>query len=795
MDIAKPLDAGSLQPQQPIQVQVQPPQQPDLTVILGGAGQAPTMPSKFGANLAEHISDDDLSSLGVEWCEMFDADKNSRKDWEKTYEKGLDLLGLKIEERTVPWPGACGVFHPLLIETLVRFQAQAIMEIFPASGPVMTEVIGKSTPEKLQIADRIGDEMNYILVELMSDYRSETEQLLFHLGLAGSAFRKIYYDPITQRPCAQYVPAEDFVVAYGTTDLHSCERATHVMRRTSNEIKRMQVAGFYRDIELPEPSPDTGELEEKYNKLKGEEPPSIDNDSRHQLLEMCIDCDLPGFEDPSGVASPYVVTVDKQSQKVLSIYRNWKEGDPHKRRRQYYVQWKYLPGFGFYGIGLVHLLGGLAKSATSLLRQLVDAGTLCNLPGGLKTRGLRIKGDSTPIMPGEWRDVDSPSGVIRDSIMPLPYKEPSAVLAQLLQEIVDEGRRIGSVADLQVAETNQQAPVGTTLALLERAMKVMSAVQARLHDALKHEFKLIANIIRDDMPDQYITYADPGISRKRDFAASVAVLPVSDPNSSTTGQRILMYQAAMQMAMQAPMLYDLPDLHRQVLSTMGMRNVDQLVKNPGDMQPMDPVSENMAFLTGKPAKAFIWQDHDSHIQVHMLAMQDPKMQQMVGQSPQANMVSGATMSHIAEHLAFKYRAEIEKQMGVQLPPPDQPLPPQIEVQLSKLVADAASKLFKKDQAEAAQQHAQQTMQDPVWQQQQQELQLKQQDLQRKTQADQTKAQIERAKLIQQGVLERQRLASKEKVSGAQIGQQIGAELLGHVQAAEKLKKETKNESK
>ena len=769
----------------PVEVSIDPANDDSLLVSISDDDddKPPIESLVFESNLASYMEKEELGKLGQELKSLYDSDRKSREPWETSLADGMELLGLRFEDRTVPWVGACGVFHPLLTETLVRFQASAIMEIFQPSGPVRTQILGRSTPEKEALAERKEDEMNYILLEKMTDYRAETEQLLFRLGLAGSAFRKIYYDQTLKRPAALYVPAEDFVVAYGTTDLRTCPRATHMMRKTPNDVRKMQILGLYRDIDLPDPAPDYSKLDEKYDKLKGVTRP-VENDDRHLLLEMCVDLDLPGFEDTqkggkqSGIELPYVVTIDWQSSEILSIYRNWAKEDPFKNRRQYYVKWNYLPGLGFYGIGLIHLIGGMAKSATSILRQLVDAGTLANLPGGLKSRGLRIKGDSSPIMPGEWRDVDVASGVIKDNILPLPYKEPSTVLLSLMNGIVDEAKRMGAVADLAVAEGNQQAPVGTTLALLEREMKVMSAVQARLHDSLKEEFKLISDIISVDMDPQYFTHTDEGADRKKDFTSSlVAVVPVSDPNASTTGQRILQYQAAMAMAAQAPQLFDMPALARETLSAYGVRNAAMLVKDPSDIKPMDPVSENMSILNGKPVKAFPWQDQDSHIQVHMMAMQDPKMAQMVGQSPQASSIGAAAAAHITEHLALKYRNEIEKQLGAQLPPMDQPLPPDIEVQLSKLVADAANKLFQKDKAEAAAQAAQQQQQDPVVQLQQQELALKQQEVQLKQQIAQTTSQLDIAKLAQQKELEMARIASTERIAGAQVGQSAAQDLI------------------
>lgn len=778
--VGKPLEPDQLsQPDQGLEISVV----PDNDNAFGHDDEPPIEELKFESNLARFMTPTELGALGQELKSDFDADKRSRKPWEEALAKGMELLGLTFEDRTMPWIGACGVFHPLLAETLVRFQASAIMEIFQPAGPVRTQIIGRSTPEKEALAERKEDEMNYILLEKMTDYRAETEQLLFRLGLAGSAFRKIYYDQTLKRPAAMYVPAEDFVVAYGATDLRTCPRATHMMRRTTNEIRKMQVLGFYRDVDLPEPQADYSKLDERYDKIKGVNR-TVESDDRHLLLEMCVDLDLPGFEDTAkggkktGIELPYVVTLDWQSGNILSIYRNWSHNDSLKQRRQYYVKWIYFPGLGFYGIGLIHLIGGMAKSATSILRQLVDAGTLANLPGGLKSRGLRIKGDSSPIMPGEWRDVDVASGAIRDNILPLPYKEPSNVLLSLLNGIVDEAKRMGAVADMAVAESNQQAPVGTTLALLEREMKVMSAVQARLHDSLKEEFKLIADIVASDMDGQYLTQPPGQFDRKQDFGTNlVAVIPVSDPNASTTGQRMLQYQAAMQMAQQAPQLFDLPTLARETLNCYGVRNASQLVKDPTQIPPADPVSENMSILNGKPVKAYQWQDQDAHIQVHMLAIQDPKIQQMVGQSPMASMIGSAAAAHITEHLAMKYRSEIEKEMGAPLPPMGQPLPPEIEVRLSRLVAAAANKLFQKDKAEAQAQIAQQQQQDPVIQMQQQELALKGQDIQTKQAKIQSDAVMEALKMKQQKDLELARIASTERIAGAQVGAQAASDLI------------------
>ena len=580
------------------------------------------------ANLAEFIDEAMLQSMASELVGEFSSDRESRKDWARAYVKGLDLLGMKIEERSQPWQGASGVFHPVLTEAVVRFQAQAMGELFPASGPVRTKIMGKLTPEKTDQADRIQTEMNYLLTEEMTEYRDETEQMLFKLPLAGSAFKKVYYDPLEDRPVAMFVPAEDFVVSYGASDLASCPRYTHIMKKTSNEILELQVAGFYREVELPEPEPDFSDIQEKYDELDGESA-VIEDDDRHTILEMHVTMNMPEeFDDPDGIARPYVITIDKTSREILAIRRNWYENDKKKKKRLHFVHYRYLPGLGFYGTGLIHLIGGLAKSATSILRQLIDAGTLSNLPAGLKARGLRIKGDDTPLMPGEFRDVDVPGGAIRDSITFIPYKEPSGVLYSLLGNIVEEGRRIGSVADIQVGDMNAQAPVGTTLALLERSMKVMSGVQARMHAAMKNELRLLARIIRDYMPAEYAYEMDGDFNRQRDFDARVDVIPVSDPNAATMSQRIMQYQAALQLSQQAPQLYDMGKLHRQMLEVLGIQDASDIIKLPDDIKPADPVTENMMLLKQEPVKAFKYQDHEAHIAVHMAAMQDPKLREL-----------------------------------------------------------------------------------------------------------------------------------------------------------------------
>ena len=739
------------------------------------------------ANLADFIDEAVLQSMASELVEDFESDRESRRDWARAYVKGLDLLGMKIEERSQPWQGASGVFHPVLTEAVVRFQAQAMGELFPASGPVRTKIMGKLTPEKTDQADRIQTEMNYLLTEEMTEYRDETEQMLFKLPLAGSAFKKVYYDPLEDRPVAMFVPAEDFVASYGASDLASCPRYTHIMKKTSNEILELQVAGFYRDVDLPDPEPDFSDIQEKYDELDGEHA-VIEDDDRHTILEVHVVMNMPEeFDDPDGIARPYVITIDKTSREILAIRRNWYEDDAKKKKRLHFVHYKYLPGLGFYGTGLIHLIGGLAKSATSILRQLIDAGTLSNLPAGLKARGLRIKGDDTPLMPGEFRDVDVPGGAIRDSITFIPYKEPSGVLYSLLGNIVEEGRRIGSVADIQVGDMNSQAPVGTTLALMERSMKVMSGVQARMHAAMKNELRLLARIIRDYMPAEYAYEMDGDFNRQEDFDARVDVIPVSDPNAATMSQRIMQYQAALQLSQQAPQLYDMGKLHRQMLEVLGIQDASDIIKLPDDIKPADPVTENMMMLKQEPVKAFKYQDHEAHIAVHMAAMQDPKMRELVGQSPFAQAIGQAMAAHVTEHVAFQYRREIEKMLGVEMPNEDQPLPEDIEVEISRLAKDAAEKLLQKDQMEAQQKQIQQQQQDPVVQMQQMELQMKQQELQHKIQMDTAKLQLDAERISAENQREGARLGVKlatdldksqreDQKEGAKLGIEIAKEL-------------------
>lgn len=726
-------------------------------------------------NLAEFMDDSTLGSLASELVSDFEADRMSRKEWEKTYVRGLELLGLKIEERTQPWQGACGVFHPMLSEAVVRFQAQTIQEIFPSRGPVETKIVGKVTKDRMEQAQRVKEYLNFLVTERMSEYRAETERMLFALPIAGSAFRKVYYDTSLGRPSSVFVPAEDFVVAYGNTDLLTCERATHVMKKTKNEVRKLQVSGFYRDVDIGEPVPDIGSIQKVYDDLNGDTN-TYEQDDRHTILEMLVDYDLPGFEDEidgekTGIGLPYVITIDLSSRTILSIRRNWYAEDELKKRRQHFVHYTYLPGLGFYGFGLVHMVGGLAKSATSILRQLVDAGTLSNLPGGLKTRGLRIKGDDTPIMPGEFRDVDIPSGSLRENITFLPYKEPSTVLYQLLGDIVNTGRQFASQADVKVSDMNSEAPVGTTLALLERSMKVMSAVHARLHASMKKELKLISNLVRDYGPDEYPYETEGQDMTKEDFSDQIDVIPVSDPNSGTMAQRIMKYQAALQLAQGAPQLYDMPLLHRQMLEALGLADVDEVIPLK-DAKPADPVSENMNILNQKPVKAFIYQDHEAHIQTHMAFMQDPKIQGLAAQSPAAQAMAGAMQAHIAEHVAFQYRAEIEKQLGVPLPPPDEPLPDDIEYRLSQLVAPAAAQLLGKDQAEEQAKKNAEQAQDPVLQMEREKLALKDKEIQTKAQTEMARIQADLQKANIKAGLDQERIKSMERIEGTRLGVDI-----------------------
>jgi|TARA_R110002012_G_scaffold79837_1_gene202769 hypothetical protein len=730
------------------------------------------MENPFYDNLAEAIADDDpqvLAQVASNLTEDFEGDLSARKDWLQTYADGMELLGLKIEDRSEPWAGACGVFHPLLSEALVKFQAETVMETLPAGGPVKTKIIGKETKENKRASINVAANMNYYIQEKMPEYRGEHERMLWGLGLAGNAFKKVYYDPATCRPASIYVPAEDMVVPYGASSLDDAERVTHVMRKTENDVRKLQVSGFYRDIELEKPG--VGYLDDIEKKIAENMGFSATSDDRYKILEFHVNIDLKGYEDKdekgkeTGIALPYIVTLERTSNEILAIRRNWMENDPKKMKRQHFVHYPYIPGFGFYAFGLVHLLGSFAKSGTSLIRQLVDAGTLSNLPGGFKAKGMRIKGDDTPIQPAEFRDVDLASGSIRENILPLPYKEPSQVLFNLMQSIVEEGRRFASIADLKISDMSSQSPVGTTLAILERTLKVMSSVQARVHAAMKQEFKILAQIIRDDTPTSY-SY-DPASGEPQVKQADydmVEVVPVSNPNSSTMAQKVVQYQTVMQLAQASPQIYDMPELHKQMLETIGIENVGKIIPSEDEQKPQDPVFENMNLLNGKPVKAFMYQDHESHIKVHMNAMQDPYIQQILQNNPAAPNMDAAAQAHIAEHLAFLYRAKLEEQLGVALPDTEEKLPEGIEVQLSKLVADASEQLLQQNQQRMAQEQALEKAQDPVIQMQQAELELKYAELERKSNKDKTDAEIKGAEVG----LDAARIQSEEKKAMAKL---------------------------
>ena len=733
----------------------------------------------FDDNLAEYLDEDNLTQLASEIIGDVEDDMSARKDWMQTYVDGLQLLGMQIEERMEPWPGACGVYHPLLSETLVKFQAETIMEIFPAQGPVKTQVVGKETPEKKQSAERVADDMNYQLTEKMEEFRPETERMLWGLGLSGNAFKKVYYDPSIERQVSMFVPAEDLIVPYGASSLEQAPRVCHVMRKTENEVRKLQVAGLWLDIELGEPTDSFDEVEKKIAEKMGFR---ATTDDRYKILEVQIDLDLEGFEDtdedgePTGIALPYIVTIEKSNQKVLAIRRNWRPEDANKKKRNHFVHYGYIPGFGFYCFGLIHLIGAFAKSGTSILRQLVDAGSLSNLPGGFKTRGLRVKGDDTPIAPGEFRDVDVPSGSIRDNIVPLPYKEPSMVLAGLLDKIIEEGRRFASAADLNISDMSAQAPVGTTLAILERTLKVMSAVQARIHYSFKKELCLLRDIIRDYTPDEYSYEPVEGSRRaKKEDYDNVDVIPVSDPNAATMAQKVTQYQAALQLAQGAPQLYNLPYLHRQMLDVLGIKNANKLVKLPEDQKPEDPITENQNVLMMKPVKAFLYQDHQAHIAVHQSAMQDPKILKLVGQNPNAQAMMSAMQSHINEHIAYEYRKQMEEQMGMTLPfHPDEDdadqraIPADMEVKISQLAAKASQVLLQRDKTEMAAQAAQQAAQDPIVQMQMQELQIKKMEAEIKAK----KLAADSAGKADQIQVELARIQSQERIAGLQTGTKV-----------------------
>jgi hypothetical protein len=741
----------------------------DLEIVIDPDAEGPD----FYNNIAEDIDESELQSLGAELLAYVQDDLDSRKDWEKTYKEGLVLLGLKYEERTEPWDGACGVFHPMITEAVVRFQSETIMETFPAQGPVKTKIIGKDTRKKEEAAARVKEDMNYELTERMPEFRMEHERMLWNLPATGSAFKKVYFDPSLQRQTSVFVPAEDIIVAYGTVSMESAERVTHRMYKTSNEIRKLQVAGFYRDIELGEPSKLKNELQEKKDKESGM---SSINDDRYALYEIHANLDLPGYEDmeddePTGIAIPYVITVLDGTNDILSIRRNYYEDDDTKKRRDHFVHYVYIPGFGFYGFGLFHLIGGFAKSATSIMRQLVDAGTLSNLPGGLKSRGLRIKGDDTPIAPGEFRDVDVGAGALRDNILPLPYKEPSATLYQLLGTIVEEGRRFAATADMKISDMSAQAPVGTTLALLERMLKVMSAVQARVHYAFKHELKLLSVIIRDYTDDDYDydPASGPRVAKRADYDM-VEIIPVSDPNAATMSQRVVQYQAVIQLAQMAPQVYDIPALHRQMLEVLGIRNANKLVPLEDDQTPKDPITENMNALKLKPMKAFMYQDHAAHIQTHMNMMNDPAVAALIGQNPQASLIVGALQAHIAEHLGYQYRRQVQDAIGTPLPGPEEKIPEAMEVQISKMVAEGSQIVLAQSLQAKAQQQALQNAQDPIMMAEMQKLQIQQAEVQRKAQKDQADTQIKMLQLQ----LDQLKAQQQAELDGARLGVEIEA---------------------
>jgi hypothetical protein len=765
-----------------IEIEIEDPE--EVNIKMGGV-EIEIEPAKetdedFNANLADHIDDSELASLVEELISDFDEDIASRKDWIQTYVDGLELLGLKIEERAEPWEGACGVFHPLLSEALVKFQAETMMSTFPASGPVKTQIIGKETPEKKDAAQRVQEDMNYQLMDVMKEYRPEHERMLWGLGLSGNAFKKIYFDPSLDRQVSVFIPAEDIVVPYGASNLESAERVTHVMRKTENELRRLQVSGFYRDIDIGTPNNTLDEIEKKIAEKLGFR---ASTDTRYKILEMHVEIDLVGYEhrdennELTGIALPYVVTVEKGSNQVLAIRRNWEPDDDTYAKRQHFVHYGYVPGFGFYYFGLIHLVGAFAKSGTSIIRQLVDAGTLANLPGGFKARGLRVKGDDTPIAPGEFRDVDVPSGSIKDNLMALPYKEPSQTLFQLFQTIIEEGRRFANTADLQISDMSAQAPVGTTLAILERTLKTMSAVQARVHYSMKQELGLLKQIIAAYTPDEYNYEPIEGHRRaKRSDYDNVDVIPVSDPNASTMAQKIVQYQAVLQLAQTAPQLYNLPLLHRQMLEVLNIKDAEKLVPMPEDQRPEDPITENQSILMGKPVKAFAYQDHKAHITIHMSAMQDPKIMQLLQGNPMAQQMQASMMNHINEHLGMEYRKQIEIQLGFNLPPQEDEsgeeinMNPEVEARLAPMLAQAAQRLLQQNQAEVAQQQAQQAQQDPIVQMQQQELQIKMAEQQRKAAKDQMDAQlrqqqqqIETGRIVAQTELEREKMAANQKM--------------------------------
>ena len=698
----------------------------------------------FDANLVEMLDEKEQNILVDELVGLVESDIQSRKDWADTYVKGLDILGFKYEERTAPWEGACGVHSTVLAEAAIRFQAEAMSETFPSQGPVKIKILGKETPEKEAAGERVRVDMNYQLTDNMVEYRPEHERMLYSLGLAGSAFKKVYFDPTLDRQCAIYIPAEDVIVPYGASNIEEAERVTHVMRKTKNDLRRLQANGFYADVDMDDPAPYQTDIEERKAEEAGFQ---LNGDDRYTLYEIHAHLVIEGIDDEDDLAKPYVVTLERSTNELLSIRRNYEEDDELEKNRQHFVHYSYVPGFGFYGLGLIHIIGGYAKAGTSIIRQLVDAGTLSNLPGGLKSRGLRIKGDDAPIEPGEFKDVDVPSGSIRDNIMPLPYKEPSQTLLALLNQITTEGRRLGAIADMDVSDMSANAPVGTTLALLERTLKPMAAVQARVHYAMKQEFRMLKAIMAENAPDEYGYEPHRGeVTAIKEDYEMVEVIPVSDPNNTTMAQRVVQYQTVLQMSQQAPQIYNLPQLHRQMIEVLGVKNADKLVPTKDDVKPTDPISENMNALTGTPIKAFLTQDHQAHITTHQAFLQDPSVMGSLGKSPQAQAMMAALQAHIAEHVAFRHRAQVEKKIGAVLPYPNEELAPELEVEMSRVAAEAAAQVKDQNAQQQAQQEAQKKAQDPILQLRQKEVQIKEQEVQLKAQKDQLEAQIKQAEL-------------------------------------------------
>lgn len=795
--IDKPLDEMSFRPElkesEEIEIGVLNPEAVSIETEDGGmiiefgapedeCGSLGDLP--HSANLAEHIGDSELASVGRRIQDVFQEDLNSRQDWERAYKEGLDYLGVKTEDRNKPWAGACGLYHNMIMEAAVRFQSNAIMEIFPASGPVKTQIIGEVTEEREDQAFRMQADLNYLLTQEMKDYRPETERMLFGLALCGSAFKKICFDPLTDMPEIKYVPAQDFIMPYGATSLKTASRYIHILSKNINEVKKLQYTGFYCDADIRPDYESNSQLQDKIDKVSYEYKQG--DEESVTLLEAHIDLDIPGLEhtdsdgSPTGIALPYVVTVDKSSGKVLSVYRNWDEDDPKKNKLIWFSAYNYVPGIGAYGYGLIHLIGANAKASTAILRQLIDSGTLANLPGGLKAKGMRVAGDDSPIQPGEWRDVDVANGDIARSLYPLPYKEPSQTLFQLLGNVVEDGRRLASIADAEIGDVNSQAPVGTTLAIMERAMKVMSAIQARLHASLQDEFAILVRVIRDSGSSRYkIDFGKMDRDKRSDFDDRIDVIPVSDPNAATMSQRVMQYQAAIQLAAQAPQFYDLPELHRKMLEVLGVKDVEKIIPEKTDAPLLDPISENLNITNMKPAKAYQVQDHESHIKAHMSYVQNPSVQQQLGQNPQANTIFAAFMAHIAEHVGFAYRAQIEQKLGIPLPAPGEPMPGDIESNLSKAIADASQMLLQQAQAKQQQEQFQQQAQDPVMQLQQAELQIKQAELQMKAQESQQKTQLEVVKNQTKAQLESARIQSQAQVAqqaAAQRAQQSQSEL-------------------